>query len=381
MNRQGRSGLLMAVAIALVIGLIVAIAPSMNTLRRGTTYGRSPADYGAWYDYLEAQGAVVQRWRRPVADLVDQLADQADPETPLPTLIQIYPSLQSAWRHVQGTEWTAAGYRLIVLGVRTPVTQADFTATLRSTTPELATIRVQTRRRATALTAADRQVPLLADSYGAVAWQEPSGDRGGQVTLINTPTLAANAYQDYPDNFAFLAAIAQQTGGPIWIDEYLHGYRDQTAASPAADPTPQSWLGYLARTPFLLVGLQAGLITLLAIVALNRRFGRAIAWRHPPRNNSAEYIEALAQVLRKADSLEFVRDGVGQAERRQLQQALGLGQQPVDDATLQRAWSQQTGRPAAELADYFRPPVTGRLTEATLMQWISALQQARQRLS
>ena len=381
----GRQWLLIA-TVLVVLGLMISIAPATNTQQRGSTYGRSPADYGAWYAEMAAQGADIHRWRQPIAALLEQVAasDRTNAEAvasqPSPhTLIQIYPELQPLWATSELIDWLEAGHHLVILGLRTPATAAPFRATVTTVDPSLTNIQVETRRRANRLLAIHHETPIAQDQYGAIAWEEVIDERPGHLTLINTPTLAANAYQAYPDNFAFLSAIAQQAGGTIWVDEYLHGYQDSTT-TPAdqSDAAPRSWLAYLAATPLRLVLIQVGLVTLVAIAALNWRFGRAMAWTAPRRNNSAEYIQALAQVLRKADSLTFVRDTIGREERRQLQHALGLGHTPVDDATLKQTWAQHTGRSDTDLRPYFLPPDRRRLNEAILLEWLTTLQTLRQ---
>jgi hypothetical protein len=48
-------------------------APAANRLESGSTWSRSPAGYSAWYESLTEQGVDIQRWQRPVADLLEQL--------------------------------------------------------------------------------------------------------------------------------------------------------------------------------------------------------------------------------------------------------------------------------------------------------------------
>jgi hypothetical protein len=57
----------------------------------------------------------------------------------------------------------------------------------------------------------------------------------GEITFVVNAFLAANAYLNAPGNFALLTDLVTRNGGQVWVDEYLHGYRDAEAA------LPQNW--------------------------------------------------------------------------------------------------------------------------------------------
>ena len=248
-------------------------------------------------------------------------------------------------------------------GISEPVTAAPFTTTL--DTP-LGAVTVQTRRRAPG-----QDAPLV-DDYGAVVWRQ-SRDTG-QLILATTPFLAANAYQQAPGNFAFLASL---TAGDIYMDEYLHGYRDPAARAATA---VSSWLDYLAQTPLLVIALQGLAVVGLVLLAQNRRPGIKRSLPTPQTNDSQAYIDALAGVLQRADSRDFLVATLVRSERQALQQALGLGGGTVSDQRLRGAWQQSTGEPAAALA-----PLQGPAADQSLGLWLQRLQAltalARQRKS
>ena len=276
------------------------------------------------------------------------------------------------------SDWLERGDRLIVLTNQQSVTAAKFSSQLDSDVGEVA---VDTRRRypiknspsyrqegteisyrSTPVTS-EAVEPLLADEYGAVVWREGQSD----VTLSTTPFLAANAYQDAAGNFAFLAELANEANGPVWVDEYLHGYKDREAV---VEEVVGTWLGYLADTPLLLVAVQIGVVLLVALIAQNRRIGSKQPLLSPQVNNSEAYIKALAGVLHKANNRDFLVDTLVAAEQKSLQRALGLGEAAVSLDVLQTAWQQGTGRDVEELSVLQAKPKG----EAALQAWLRQLQ-------
>ena len=118
----------------------------------------------------------------------------------------------------------------------------------------------------------------------------------------------------------------------------------------------ENWLAYLVRTPWLVFTVQAIAIILLLLLGLNRRLGNRLTVQAPVLDNSQAYIKALAGVLHKANSHDFVVKTITQSERLRLQKALGLGDKPVSDDQLVTAWVQQTGGSAADLTALLQPP-------------------------
>ncbi len=349
-----------------MVGLTLVLAPS-NSLSRGSSFSRAPDGYAGWYAFMQQRGTPVQRWQKPLSQFT---ANQ--PANPSPqTLLQVYsgplsPSLEAP----QLRDWVGRGNRLVILAGQSSVTNAAFSSV--QTSP-VGSVKIETRRRESRLS--NTAQTLLGDRFGAIVWQEPIGK--GQMILATTPYLAANAYQDQPGNYAFLAQLVTQDNQPVWVDEYLHGYKDAEALAREAS---QDLLSYLAqKTPLLPVGLQAGVLLLLLIWAQNRRFGPPQTLSLPSVDSSEAYIRALAEVLRKAGSSEFVVDLLGQDLQRQVQRALGLGLTPLAAEAVIAAWAQQTGRPAAELAQILQPS-QGRLSEADLLAWLEQVRHLRRHL-
>ena len=364
-NRYVRIGL---VALVLLFLLLVLLAPATGQKTSGSTYNRAPEGYLGWYAYMETQGTPVQRWRRPL----DALLEQPDTEAPQ-TLIRIYPGLVNqfqAWDRTWLEGWLANGNTFIALGLDAAIVDVPFTSRLAS---DFGDVVVKTRRRQDVPVNSDRH--LLGDEYGAVVW-ENSNAASGRFIVALTPHLAANAYLEEPGNFAFLADLASQTGGSIWVDEYLHGFK---AADVIVEETVNSWGAYLARTPVKIALMQIAILLGIFLLAQNRRLGNLTTVKPPKVDNSKAYIEALAAVLHKAESTPFLVDMITKAERSRLQTALGFHKATVDDRTLQDAWTQQTGQSRQALTPLLQPPKTPqKRADATLKTWLETLQRLRQ---
>lgn len=354
MKRSNRLLWLGALALGVIFLLTLIAAPSTNQLNTGSTYSRAPDGYGAWYAFMQDDGSSIQRWQKPFSDL---------PEKSPTTLLRVnsqpsQPKLAQAER-----VWVEKGNTLVILGVLARPTEAAFSTMQLSSA---GSVKIDTRRRQQEV-----EKQLLGDRFGTLVWQEKLGE--GKVIFSTTPYLAANAYQDYPNNFIYLASI---TGNktPVWVDEYIHGYKD---ADVRAREDVGDLVTYLIQKPVFPLLLQAVVLLLVLIWAQNRRFGQPAVLDTQVVDNSQAYIQALAGVLQKAESREFVVDIVGKAEQLQLQKALGLGQFPLDRQTLVNAWVQQTGRSASELKQLQLQSQKRRISDKDLLTWLGKWQLIR----
>jgi Domain of unknown function (DUF4350) len=361
-------------AIGLLALALLSLFVAPRTASSGSTYGRAPDGYGAWYAYMQQQGAPIQRWRKPLQQLEPEKTHEgtsirfpAAPVTSQPTpvtLLQISPG-HGLRVETPTKDWFKQGNVLVRLGVQPPLTQAPFRSLLDS---PVGKVKIETSRRASP------EQALLKDQYGAVVWQEPI--REERIISAATPYLAANAYQDEPGNFKFLEKLVTAPGYPIYVDEYLHGYKDSdTIAHEASGGV----LGYLVRTPLFLVAVQAAVILLVLLFGKNQRLGAPLKLIEPQPDNSQAYIQALATVLRKAGSSDFVKDTIGKAEQLNVQRSLGLGTtELLDPQAVIAAWQQQ-GRSAEELAAVLRQD-EGRLSEGELLSWVRAIEEVRRQV-
>ena len=394
--------------VALILGLLLLVAaPAANRIASGSTWGTAPDGYRAWYEYMASNGTSVERWQRPLEELLDEdLSDNDSAETDTSaTLLVVLPQVLNSSRFFildQLYDWFEAGNQVVMLSSQQPVTAASFSSQISS---DAGAVTIETRRRLdpkqtsqpeknppdnqddnstdgqlissttpiqTTLiqeSTSDRPKALLKDEHGAVVWRQ--NRELGSLVMTTTPLLAANAYAEAPGNLAYLAELESQGGGPIYVDEYIHGYKDSDVV---IEEVAGTWLGYLAKTPLLFVVVQAVVLVLIGLLANNRRFG--LAKKIPPveMNNSAAYIQALAGVLHKANNHDFLVETLTRAEQKTLQRALGLGDAPVSLDTLQTAWQQATGRSVAELNVLRNAPKPSLKGESALKDWLQRLQ-------
>ncbi|MBD2180426.1 DUF4350 domain-containing protein [Planktothrix sp. FACHB-1355] len=365
---------LAALTVAVIILLTLMAAPLATKLSSGSTYSRAPDGYGAWYAFMAKRGTPIERWQKadlPGVSLQKSQSKIQNPKSKIQnsiTLLRVHNQLDYDSLYYREREWVEAGNKLVMLGVRQPVTEANF-----STVPESQTgkVKIETRRR--------RQLQAkeeirLADRFGAIVWEQKLGK--GKIIYATTPHLAANAYQDEPGNYQFLAQLVSEGSKSIFVDEYIHGYKDKEEIVAEGKG---SWITYLAKTPLVSIFVQAGVILLVLVLANNRRLGQPITLASPTVDNSEAYIQALAGVLQKANSSEFVVEAIGKEEQIQLQKALGLGTTPIDRESLINAWVQQTGRPAAELEQVLELQSTKRrISEQELLSWLGKWQRVNQ---
>ena len=363
--------------LGVVLLIVLGIAPTYNRVQSGSTWSNAPDGYGAWYEYMQQAGATIERWGRSLDDLLEEQGSAARPAT----LVRVIPPALDFEQWNLSTalsDWIEAGNHLIVLSQQRPASAPQFETPISS---DEGLVTIQTRRRATATDPGfkGKISPILSDSFGAVVWQQAfflgeERDHNENYIQSTTPFIAANAYVNEPGNFAFLASLAQAAGGPIFVDEYLHGYKDSDVV---VEEVAGTWFSYLAQTPLLVIVLQCVIILLIALVAQNRRMGLARSLQPKRTNNSEAYITALAGVLNKANSQDFLIETLTKAEQKALQRSLGLGDAPVSLDALQTAWQQTTGQSPAEL-NILKARPRGK---TAIQQWLQRIQQLHIRAS
>ena len=194
-----RFWLLGAIAITAIIIITLVFAPASNKINSGSTYNRGPDGYAAWYAFMSKPGTKIQRWQKPFADF----AKNPDPKPPS-TLLRIYssPIFTEAIPDIE-TKWVKQGNTLVILGVDAPVTAAPFSSLIPHSVGE---IKIDTGRRVSR-----EKKPILGDKFGGIVWKQNLGK--GTVYFGSVSHLAANAYQDFPGNYEFLAKLVTQSEG------------------------------------------------------------------------------------------------------------------------------------------------------------------------
>lgn len=358
MKRSNRVVWLGAIALAVIILISLIAAPNNSKVNIGSTYNRAPDGYGAWYAFMQQRHS-IQRWQKPFKELNTQTSPV--------TLLQVNSYLETPIISPQERKWLEKGNNLVILGVRESVTAADFHTLQKS---PLGDVKIDTRRRREL---EEGEEIDLGDRFGAVVWERKYGK--GKAIFATTPYLAANAYQDNLSNFQYLADLVSKKGNILFVDEYIHGYKD---ASVRKSEGEKDLFSYLAKTPLLPMLVQALAALGVLIWGQNRRFGKPETDDTPEINNSQAYIQALAGVLLKADKNDFVVEMVGKQEQLQLQKALGLGQALMEHQTLIDAWVEKTGASAAELEAVLKlQSRQSPMSERDLISWLGKWQSVR----
>ena len=342
------------IAIASIVGLLLILASApQDTPHAGSTYSRSPQGYAAWYSYMRDRQSPVQRWEKPAQPFF---------ETKKGTLLRIFPTAFTAELSSEESAWIAAGNTLVQVGVKAPVSAANFEVSLPH---PLGKIDISSTRR---FQNVPPEAVIFGDRYGAIVKQTKI--EKGKLIQITTSYFAANAYQDAVGNYALLAQLVSQSQ-PIWIDEYLHGYKDQPTSAATEN---SNWFIYLGKTPLVAIAIQSVILLLLLIWSQNQRFGTPQNVAAAKTDNSQAYIHSLAAVLVRAGASEFVMQAIGQSEKRQLQKKLGLGVTLLPHRQLLKAW-EESGRPQAELAAVLEPlERKQRVSEKQLLEWLKCWQ-------
>ncbi|AFZ26082.1 hypothetical protein Cylst_3971 [Cylindrospermum stagnale PCC 7417] len=359
MKRSNRLAWLGAIALAVIILLSLIAAPSSKN-NSSSTYSTGPDGYGAWYAFMQQQGTSIQRWQKPLSDIQQQKSPA--------TLLRINGNLNPPVLESKEREWVEKGNTLVILGVSQPVTAAEFST---KQTSSFGDIKIDTRRRHQK---SKQQQLFLGDRFGAVVWEEKH--KQGKVIFATTPYLAANAYQDYLSNFQYLSDLVTKKSNTVFVDEYIHGYKDADVREKEGEG---NLFSYLAKTPLLPVLEQLGVLLLVLIWAQNRRFGKPVTLDTPVIDNSQAYIQALAGVLQKAESRDFVLEMLGKQEQLQLQKTLGLGQVLLEHQILLKVWEEKIGSSTAELDAVLKMQLRKQsMSERDLLSWLGKWQTLRE---
>ncbi|MEH1912235.1 MAG: DUF4350 domain-containing protein [Nostoc sp.] len=352
MKRSNRLAWIGAIALAAIVLLSLFAAPNNTKINTGSTYNRAPDGYGAWYAFMQQQGIPIKRWQKPFSEI--------QPENSPITILQVGGYPRETILDSQEREWIEKGNTLVILGAGAQVTEAQFSTVQKSPQGD---IKIDTRRR---YKKANSKQVNLGDRFGAIVWKE--NYKKGKVIFSTTPYLAANAYQDNLSNFKYLANLVTEKGNTIFVDEYIHGYKDADVRKKESEGDLSS---FFAKTPLFPILVQVGILLLVLIWAQNRRFGKPVPLDTPVVDNSEAYIQALAGVLQKAETADFVVQMVGKQEQLQLQKALGLGQVLLEHQALINFWIEKTGASAAEL-DTVLKLQSGKqpISEQDLLSWL-----------
>lgn len=369
MLKSRQSKWIFAVIAIITLVILSLIAAPSGENNDGSSYGHGPQGYGAWYEYMAQRELPIKRCQTP-KPFAECLPNNGQKHTYLKILTGGTLNRDSSRLSKTEREWVSEGNILIILGKDQPATGAPFKNQLAYRDQPLSSrqIEIETTRRRQPQT---QETSLLSDRFGSVVWSESVGK--GKVIYSVTPYLAANAYQDSPDNYFFLAQLAEQnqTQG-IYFDEYTHGYKDKETV---AKESKNNVLDYLVQTPWYLMFIQLVVILSIAAVTAFRRFGKPKVAKTKIADNSTAYIDALAGVLEKASSIDFVVENISKDEQQKLQASLGLGKTLVDKETLIAACKHQKLELVTDLEQLLKVSnAPDKISDAELINWIQKWQ-------
>jgi hypothetical protein len=169
-----------------------------------------------------------------------------------------------------------------------------------------------------------RERPGLAGAApGALVTIVPHGS--GEIWFLHRPGVLRNEPMRHADNAVFASRLADamlaDRSGRLVFDEYCHGLRDRPTVA-----------ALLFRPPMLAITIQALGLTALVLWAVVPRFGPVRPAPPPNRRSKEEFLDAVADLLRrKADYADAFRT-IQQGLRRRIEAALGLAADvPVAD--------------------------------------------------
>jgi Domain of unknown function (DUF4350) len=356
---------------ALLCLSIIVTTTAPQSYPKGSSYDQSLSGYAQWYRFMEAQNHPVRRWRQAY----DQLKGEGQ------TLIQVADVERFQNPNLEAPEildWVKQGNTLIELNWSGEVTGAPFRSELPTSK---GVVLIETTRRYVAHTQNSNAV-LLKDAFGEViqsASHEYENYEKGQIIRGVYPWIGSGIYAKKGANFQVLADLAMQRKGTIWVDEWIHGYRDTAPASAVAKAEKQDLWDYLARRPIAVMAGQGVLLLLLLLWGQNQRFGAVLKIAPPLRNSSEQYIQALADTLNTHGHTEYVLALLGQSFRDRLRASLGLLRAVPSvegDRAIATEWAAATGRPASELLELLKPSnaeqssAEKRLRDSELLIWV-----------
>jgi len=368
-----RQRLTIILTFAVIIGLL-ALVSSIRYVKKEkeqdsefapnrSTYHSGPTGVRAFYDFMHESGYKVIRWR----DQPQKLLTDAGKE--IKTFVVVGQTkvrfTDAEWEAL--TKWIAAGGCYVVID-RHPLTEekakaktnwdiistqlqfpaldvnpanvkqmTDEVVALQPVQPTVFTQNIQSvlpSRFAARMTVVPPEEVELQDD-GAPPFAETEGrsqapvvhiadDKGallidykygsGSVVLLSDPYIVSNSGIKLNDNLQLALNILTAREGLIAFDEFHQG----------RGPIQNSFAGYFAGTPVLLIAGQLGLIVLLVLWTKGNRFGRPLPLRQVDRRSSLEFVASMAELQQRARAFDLAIENIYTRTRRVLARHAGV---------------------------------------------------------
>jgi hypothetical protein len=209
--------------------------------------------------------------------------------------------------------------------------------------------------------------PAFADDEGTVVSYARVGK--GRVVLLGSVWSLTNEGLPQADNLTFaLNALGPASAGPVYFDEYHHGFREQV-----------SWA--LLPLPLKVAVAQLLLAFFVLTYARSRRFGRIVPLERASRERS-EFLGTMTALLRKGQATRLALRTARESAVHRLCQQLGLPAEAEDEEIALAAGrvnpkSQELLRAALART---RVALQGEVSETRAMALIRELDEAEQSL-
>lgn len=274
--RVATLGVTVCVVLILLLSLLSPDRASDVVLSRPSTFFTDPTGARALYLVLEQllPPGTVGQWRRPLA-LLDS--------SPASTLIVMGPVVGLGPGDADALDrWLESGGQLIL------ATSAPWEIVSRDSDSEEADSAADFASRHGIVHPED--VPEGA----ALAAAETRAVGLGRIHYVPDAHAFSNARLGEDENAVWLAQRVSEWGGPVWFDEYHHGFGVSRGLL--------SLIGAFLLTPWGFVCLQLGLAGLVYLVGYKKRFGAPVDPLREERASRIETADALGGLFRAADA-------------------------------------------------------------------------------
>ena len=173
---------------------------------------------------------------------------------------------------------------------------------------------VQSQTPPFAETTGNSQAPVvhIADDKGALLIDYTYG--AGRVVLLSDPYIVSNSGIKLNDNLQLALNVLTARDGLIAFDEYHQG----------KGAIQNSFAGYFAGTPVLLIAGQVSLIVLLVLWTKGNRFGRPLPLPQVDRRSSLEFVASMAELQQRARAFDLAIENIYTRTRRVLARYAGV---------------------------------------------------------
>jgi Domain of unknown function (DUF4350) len=275
------------IGLAVLLRVIDALLPEPHG-PTSSSYATSPHGLAAYASLLARHGHPVRQVRVPVADRRPR---------PGETLVVLDPGVVASGEARAIGEWVRAGGRLVAGGedsswldevlARPPELRGDAPADRRVLAPVPETAGVsEVRSDGGGWSRPGAALPAIGPARRPLLVTAHAGR--GSVALLADPGVLQNRRLGQADAAALGLALAGGRGRPVAFLETVHGYG-----------VARGFAGLPSRVKWLLAGLA--LAALAAVWAVGRRLGPPEDPERPLPPPRAEYVDALAAALVRAD--------------------------------------------------------------------------------